>query len=108
MSEKKDLIKAALEAGDKQSLIALGITKGGFLTDKLRRLVWQELTHSHALASQMRKGSKIERLSEPEHHQVMVDVERAQFFSQVAPSVVKGSRIALSNVIFHVLEKYEG
>lgn len=108
MNEKKDLIKAALEAGDKQCLLDLGISEGGFLTDKLRRLVWQELTHAHALASKMRKGSKVQRLSEQEHHQVIVDVERAQFFSQVSPAAIKSSRIALSNVIFHVLEKYEG
>ena len=108
MTEKKDLIKAALEAGDKLMLADLGVNEGGFLTDKLRRLVWQELTHSHGLASKMRKGAKIQRLSEQEHHQVVVDVERAQFFSQVAPNAIKAFRTGLSNVIFHVLEKYEG
>jgi hypothetical protein len=108
MTQKKDLIRAALEAGDKQRLEDLGVNEGGFLTDKLRRSVWQELTHSHELATKMRKGTKIQRLSEQEHHQVIVDVERAQFFSQVSPSLIKASRTGLSHVILHVLEKYEG
>lgn len=108
MTGKKDLIKAALEAGDKPGLIELGINDGGFLNDKLRRLVWPEVTHGHALASKMRKGSKIQRLSKEDCHQVMVDVERAQFFSQVPAGSIKSCRTSLSNVIFHVLDKYEG
>ena len=108
MSGKKELIKAAIEAKDKAGLMELGMSDGGFLNDKLRRIVWPELTHAHSLVSQMRKGTKLQRISEGDRHQVLVDVERAQFFAQVSAQALKIHRVALSNVIFHVLEKYEG
>ena len=108
MSGKKESIRSALESKNKEELVELGITSGGFINDKLRRVVWPELTHAHAFASKIRKGSISNRLTQEDRHQVIVDAERAQFFSQVNAGSLKSYRIALSNVIFHVLEKYHG